>query len=122
MQHAAQAKSARAGVRSGRPPRRQWAPVLVPVAVGASMFMFGLGLGAARSIVTAPPSVQQVREQLQAELAVRDQTLLSCRTALERMRNPVADPAVRAETDALAEQCRVGVVPSTTLPPDASGG
>lgn len=81
------------------------------------MFMFGLGLGAARSIVTAPPSVQQVREQYQADLAIRDQTLLACRAALERLRDPAVGPPARAEADTLAEQCRAGVVPSTAAPP-----
>lgn len=86
------------------------------------MFMFGLGLGSARSIVTAPPSVQQVREQYQADLTVRDQTLLACRAALERMRDPAAEPPARAEADALAEQCRGGVAPSTTAPPGGPQG
>lgn len=94
----------------------------MPVAVGVSLFVFGFGLGAARSVVQAPPSVQQVREQSRAELAIRDQTLLACRAALERARAAAADtsPQARAEADSLAEACRTGVVPSSTQPP--SGG
>jgi len=115
---AARARTRR--TRSGRPPRRQWAPILVPVAVGTSLFVFGFGLGAARSVVQAPPSVQQVREQSNAELAARDQALLACRAAVERLRAPAPEPAspARAELDALAEQCRTGVAaPATTAAP-----
>lgn len=107
------------GARSGRPPRRHWATVLVPVAVGTSLFVFGFGLGAARSVVQAPPSVQQVREQSRADLAIRDQTLLACRAALERLRTPTPDssPTAQAEMDVLVDECRVGVVPPSTQPP-----
>lgn len=86
------------------------------------MFMFGLGLGAARSIVTAPPSVQQVREQYDAELAARDATLLACRSAVDRLRSPAPGAAAGAELDALAGQCREGVVASTSQPARPSGG
>lgn len=88
------------------------------------MLIFGFGLGAATSIVRAPPSVQQVREASQAELAVRDQTLLACRAALERIVAPTAGDAARVETEALAQQCRTGVVAdaTTTTAPPASPG
>lgn len=132
MQHPGRAKATRAGTargrgrRSGRPPRRQWGPILVPVAVGVSMLIFGFGLGAATSIVRAPPSVQQVREESRAELAVRDQTLLACRAALERLSAPTTTAAAadtaRAETEALAQQCRSGVVAAPDTQAPASTG
>lgn len=90
------------------------------------MLIFGFGLGAATSIVRAPPSVQQVREESRAELAVRDQTLLACRAALERLSAPTTTAAAadtaRAETEALAQQCRSGVVAAPDTQAPASTG